>query len=250
MAALQAALNPLIMQLILDSSNDLESGAVPFELLVGLLMCILTLLIDSTTQHGPKARRGRRIYWVFPRQKVTWDTLHKKVWVSQSPEVRDREWRETYRMSYPHFLQLVQELTPFLSDPESPKSRFRESMEPYRIVAAVLYRLAHGYAPKQVANMFGMGKSTLIFYTQRVTKILAGNLYSRYISIPSGTRLLEVISEFKELTGLDNMCGAIDGSHIKLRAQPDRRYTPADYWCRHHIHSILLQGVCTARCLF
>lgn len=247
MADFQAAVDPMVMQLLLDSNTEIARGEVPFELILGLLLCIVSALLQPDA--GPRLTQ-KRMYWVFPRTNVVWDTVHKRVWTNQAPRVRDREWRKTYRMFYPHYLLLVNELTPFLSNPTGPKSRFREPIEPDRVVAMVLYRLAHGYAPEQVANLYGVGKSTLIFYTKLITRVLSQDLYSKYISIPSGERLLQIINEFKQLTGLDNMCGAVDGSHIKLWAQPPNKNTPADYWCRHHIHSILLQGVCTAGYLF
>ena len=75
-------------------------------------------------------------------------------------------------------------------------------------------------------------------------------LYSHFISIPQGERLISIIAQFKNLTGLENMCGAIDGTHIRLAEKPPISLIPADYWNRHDHHSVLLQGVCDANLLF
>ena len=40
------------------------------------------------------------------------------------------------------------------------------------------------------------------------------------------------------------MCGAIDGTHIKLYQKPAQLYIPTDYWSRHDFHSVFLQGIC------
>ena len=50
--------------------------------------------------------------------------------------------------------------------------------------------------------------------------------------------------EFIRLTKLPQMCGAIDGTHIKLLNKPKRAYQPTYYWCRHDAHMKLLQGIC------
>ena len=39
------------------------------------------------------------------------------------------------------------------------------------------------------------------------------------------------------------MCGVIDDSHVKLNKKSPTKSTAADYWCRHDVHTILLQGI-------
>ena len=51
-------------------------------------------------------------------------------------------------------------------------------------------------------------------YTFIVTKVLASP--KQIISVPQGERLVSIIAHFKNLIGLGNMCGAINGTHIKL----------------------------------
>ena len=69
-------------------------------------------------------------------------------------------------------------------------------------------------------------------------------LFFRFIQVPTGERLQNVIQGFTDLTGLPNMCGAIDGSHIKLQKRPPLDRAPTDYWNRHDHHSVLLQAIC------
>jgi hypothetical protein len=56
--------------------------------------------------------------------------------------------------------------------------------------------------------------------------------------------LKDIIRGFHRITKLPQICGAIDGSHVKLYKKPPTKYTPADYWCRHDVHKVLLQGIC------
>ena len=69
-------------------------------------------------------------------------------------------------------------------------------------------------------------------------------LYPQFIAIPTGRRLKDIIRGFHRVTKLPQICGAIDGSHVKLYRKPPTKYTPADYWCRHDVHTVLLQGIC------
>ena len=46
------------------------------------------------------------------------------------------------------------------------------------------------------------------------------------------------------------MCGAIDGTHIRLGDKPKLALVPADYWNRYDHHSVLLQAVCDSNLKF
>jgi hypothetical protein len=54
-------------------------------------------------------------------------------------------------------------------------------------------------------------------------------LLKTYISLPSGARLANIIASFHNITGLPNMCGAIDGTHCKLNEKPSKSFIPGDY---------------------
>jgi hypothetical protein len=57
---------------------------------------------------------------------------------------------------------------------------------------------------------------------------------------------VEIIRKLKNLTGISQMCGAIDGNHIRLTDKPKLGLVPADYWNRHDHYSVLLQAVCNS----
>ncbi|MCO5592765.1 hypothetical protein L7F22_046768 [Adiantum nelumboides] len=69
------------------------------------------------------------------------------------------------------------------------------------------------------------------------------------IVVLSGARLAQIITDFEAITGLRNMCGAIDGTHIKLVRKPVVDF-PAQYVSRHGFHSILLQDIVNFKKLF
>jgi hypothetical protein len=95
--------------------------------------------------------------------------------------------------------------------------------------------------------MFGLGKTTVLKYLMLICNALADKdkLYPHFIAIPSsGRRLKDIIRGFHRITKLPQICGAIDGSHVKLYKKPPTKYILADYCCRHDVHTILLQGIC------
>lgn len=191
---------------------------------------------------------GGRDWWVFPKQQTEWDTIQMQVWKSD-PALLDAKWLENYRMSYMTFEELVEQLRPYI---EHQNTKWREAVPVDKAVAMVLFRLAHGHAPKFVGRFYGLGGSTVIKYTNLIIDALSdqNKLLSKHIQIPSGQRLKRIIADFRAGTGIDNMCGAIDGSHIKLYRKPPFWAIPADYWCRHDFHSVLLQGICDYKRIF
>lgn len=71
------------------------------------------------------------------------------------------------------------------------------------------------------------------------------------MSIPSGARLASTIAKFEDMTDIPNICGAIDGTHIKLWRKPRLQDVPKFYWNEYYkFYSVLLQGVCDADKVF
>jgi hypothetical protein len=155
-------------------------------------------------------------------------------------------------MDFGAFENLLNMLTPFLRS--MCVNQVRPQMEIRKIVACVIYRFAHGHSPEHMADRFKIGASTIRKYVDIVCDILTDKdkLFSHCISIPSEARLQGIILDFKKLTGLPNICGAIDGTHIPLAESPSRRVTvsASDFFNRKKFHSIVLQGVCDSHKIF
>ena len=187
-----------------------------------------------------------RDWWVFPRQHLDWDVIQNGIW-QQEPSLLDRKWIQYYRMPYGRYLDLVEELTPYIQREDT---NYRKAIAPNKAVAAALFRLSRGHQDADVADRFGMGKKTVSYYTKVVCTALSGPLYSNYISIPEGERLRSTLDSFRTICKIPNLAGAIDGSHIKLSRKPRQVAVPSDYWNRHDFFSVLLQGVCDANKIF
>jgi hypothetical protein len=194
------------------------------ENLLNVGVVFLIIMVASIAGNHDMSTCEGRDWWIFPKQHTEWTVIHQQVW-KLTPAILDREWRRHYRMSYETYLELVETLIPYVQHDDT---RLREAIPGDKAVAMVLYRLAPGMAPLAVAEKFEVGKSTIIKYTDLITEALANldKLARRYINIPLGQRLRKIIADFRDGTGLDNIVGAIDGSHIKLFRQPPTAAIP------------------------
>lgn len=80
----------------------------------------------------------------------------------------------------------------------------------------------------------------IILYFFQVCKAIKEELTPRFINIPRGQRLQEVLDGFED-RGFPQCVGAIDGTHIPIIA-PTK--DPADFYNRKGWHSIIVQAVC------
>ena len=196
-------------------------------------------------------RFPQRLWWIKPKQNIHYDVVEGDVWHT-TPDMLDRKYRMTYRMSFLAFEQLVAELTPFLRP--TAQMFVRPPIPIRKQVCLVIYRLAHGFSCKAMHMLYGCGESTIRKYTLIVCRVLSSRngLFGVYIHAPRGHRVMDTIRKFRDLTGLPNVVGAIDGTHIPLSTRPQRGLTPmpCDFFNRKKFYSVLLQAVCDAEGFF
>ena len=58
-------------------------------------------------------RFPQRLWWIEPKQNIHYDVVEGDVWHT-TPDMLDRKYQKSYRMSFMAFEHLVAELTPFL----------------------------------------------------------------------------------------------------------------------------------------
>jgi hypothetical protein len=138
----------------------------------------------------------------------------------------DRKYRKSYRMSYLAFDHLILELNHFLR--LTADMFVRPPLPIRKHVSLVVYRLAQGLSCKAMDSLYGCGESTIRKYTLIICKVFssADGLFGRYIHAPTGHRLTDTIRKICKKTGLPNVVGVIDGTHIPLSFKPARDLTP------------------------
>lgn len=164
-------------------------------------------------------------------------------------EYRDDLYRRHYRMSYSNFKVLLNEIHRYW--PSHSASKYvREPVDLEKALSFFLHRLGHGTSTQLLSQLYGVGESTVRKYCHLLVRVICKHMLPTHIQSPSHRRLEEIISDFQTLTLMPNVCGALDGTHIKLHYKPRDAQLASQYMCRHRFYSILLQGICDAQKVF
>ncbi|KAK3736780.1 hypothetical protein QZH41_001694 [Actinostola sp. cb2023] len=126
-------------------------------------------------------------------------------------------------------------------------TRFRDAIPPEKVLALGLYRLGHGNSYVSIGPVFNVGKSTVIEAVQDVVEGLYEfrNEVIKFPETPAETAA--VIETFEQLSDLPNIAGAIDGSHVRIKAPIESK---ADYFSRYQQYDFIIQAVVDGKKLF
>ena len=116
------------------------------------------------------------------------------------------------------FDRLLAILRPFLQREDT---RFRDCITPEKVLVIGIYRLAHGGSFENAGVAVNVGKSTAIEAFMDVVDGLY-ELRNGYIKFPTAVAETSASkATFMPLSNLPNIAGAIDGTHIKIKAPKD-----------------------------
>ncbi|XP_073684925.1 uncharacterized protein [Garra rufa] len=115
----------------------------------------------------------------------------------------------------------------------------RDAIDPERRVAITLWRLATNAEYRTIAQLFGVGISTVCTVVHQVCAAIVEVLAKELIHIPKGNAALEVIQGFETRWGFPHCFGAVDGTHIPIQGPKEFQN---DYYNRKGFHSVVLQG--------
>ena len=120
-------------------------------------------------------------------------------------------WKENLRMSREI---ICTELRPFV---ERKLSRFRQPISVKTRVAVTLWRLATNTEYRTIAELFGLGRSTVCEIVIDTCDALA-KLAPHHVYVPQNESLREVVRGrgFEWRWGFPQTAGAIDGTHIPI----------------------------------
>ncbi|KAH8498432.1 hypothetical protein H0E87_017364 [Populus deltoides] len=198
-----------------SSPSSLLSSSPPTPVLFFTLASLLSYLASQKKPTSTKPPSSTSITTTNPESSSSFSVSAfralstEHIWSLEAP-LRDSQWRSMYGLSYPVFTTVVDKLKPHIAASNL-------SLPTDYAVGMVLSRLAHGFSAKTLASRYSLEPYLVSKITNMVTRLLATKLYPEFIKIPvSRRRLIETTQAFEELTSLPNMCGAIDGSPIKV----------------------------------
>lgn len=115
----------------------------------------------------------------------------------------------------------------------------RPKINAERSVYVFLWYIGNTLTFRQLGNLFGIAKSTAWKVVTQVSQFLV-LLGPKYIVWPSIAGIAKHSAHFRELKGIPNVVGAIDGTHIRIKAP---KHHPQDYFNRKSFYSLNLQVV-------
>ena len=114
-------------------------------------------------------------------------------------------------------------------------------------LAATLYYLSGASDYRTIANLFGLGRSTVCSIVHTVCKQIVRNLLKTYINLPKTDKTRNINQKFESVSGFPRVVAAIDCYHIRIKAL---NKNPEDCINRKKYHSIVLQCLVYNRYLF
>lgn len=154
------------------------------------------------------------------------------------------DWLENFRVSKETFMYICEKLKPII---ERKDTKFRKAICVQHRVAITLWCLATCGEYRTIGHLFGIARCTVCVIVHDTCTAIVTTMMSQYITFPKGDDLKEVIAGFKEKCGFVQCAGAIDGTHVAVRA-PAMNHT--DYYNRKGWYSIIVQGVVDHNYLF
>ncbi|XP_066596515.1 putative nuclease HARBI1 [Prorops nasuta] len=160
------------------------------------------------------------------------------------PNYKDVVFKQHFRMYPATFEKVLSLIGAALNATSSICGKKPISAEKQLYIA--LWFMATPDSYRSVCIKFGVGKATAFRAVRRVTYALHC-IAPRFIQWPNGDNCTYIMESFKKTNGFPNVIGAIDGTHIKIRAPPT---DAASYMNRKGFHSLNVQLVCISHGLF
>lgn len=158
-------------------------------------------------------------------------------WLQQLDATRrDRHFVEQFRMSYPTFSDVCNQLRPFI---EKQDTNMRKAIPVEQRVAVALYKLAHGASYRQLSQPLGVSPSACQQICEEVYLMICRHLRSAHIKFPTNEDLHNEMEKFAEFKDMPMCVGAINGSHIPIKAPKNGRTA---YRNRKGFYSVVLQA--------
>ena len=184
-----------------------------------------------------QSERRPRSIWCMPRSKHWWEAV-------QAGSFGRDWWKENLRLSQATFTIICNELRCFIARNDT---NLRLSISVEERVAITIWKLATNIEYRTLSELFGIGRSTVCEIVNDTCQQMVMNLLPKYVKIPKGDRLKEVVDGFELTKGFPQAVGAIDGTHIPI-IRPEQ--SPADYYNRKGYYSIIMQGLVDFRGIF
>nr|CAG8508278.1 12207_t:CDS:2 [Entrophospora candida] len=155
--------------------------------------------------------------------------------------MQDSEFKKQFRMSKQTYEWLCDELIPELQNNDNLNGVGAPGFPWKHKIMASIWFFSTGESFRCLGQRFGFCESTVCYFIRDVVKAINNKFLKEKIRFPrSENDFLNISNEFKKLAGFPGVFGAIDGSHIKIKAPSN---FAIDYFNRKGYYSIVLQAI-------
>ena len=157
------------------------------------------------------------------------------------PSYIPEDFRSHFRMSR-HTVTVLEHLLSVHGDlPQYTGDRGRPPVELRKQILITLWILGNPECLRSVADRFDVCRATAYRVYRRVCKAIVRNLMDEFIKFPTGLKAQAVMEAFEEKKGFPGVLGAIDGTHIPIKAPHNNH---EQYINRKGFFSVQLQVIC------
>lgn len=158
------------------------------------------------------------------------------------PNYSTKQFQSHFRMTPTTFQTIINKIHNIEAERHTENQKNPEITVEKQLLLTLWY-LANLECYRSVADRFGVSTSTAWHCVYKICKkLLLLQNHCKIISFPNDEQSRYLAAEnFERRNGFPGILGAIDGSHISIKAP---KISPTSYINRKNYHSVLLQGIC------
>lgn len=155
--------------------------------------------------------RRPRSYWAEQRRACLWHAMQLS-WPGLPRHAEDQKYYSHFRVNKTGFKYVFS----LVRDDLTPRHGPRAGIEAKRRFAMTMHWLAKAPMYDAVADLWGVGKSTVHKHLHATVRVLRRRL-QHLLEFPSGNELHRIMNDFSFYThGIPNVAGALDGCFIPM----------------------------------
>lgn len=197
---------------------------------VSFIILLLALSRRNVNTRVPRLRSCRRL-----GRNTGW-------WEKVCSTYSDARFKKTFRVSRSTFNFILNRIRHVLER----KTVTEEPISPELRLALCLYRLGRGDYYYTIAEMAGLGVSTVCSIVQEVSQVLVDHLWAETISthMPQSQEDFKIkILDMEEFWQFPCCWAAIDGCHIPMKCPPGGLEASKEYHNFKNFYSVVLMGL-------
>lgn len=157
--------------------------------------------------------------------RSTWAFIRHEKWFEETvPHLGGHNFKQSFRVNPSTFRFLVESLRHVL---EKQVTNMRDPITAEKRVAIGLYKLCSSAEDRTVANLFGVGRSSVNVIYREFCAAVVSVLESDWIRMITEEEMPRHIQEFEAVCDFPQAVGALDGCHFPI--SPPKKYA-TDYY--------------------